>query len=113
MFGQGPLHERNFFLTSCGSCGSTRSVKCLLNRGDGPGCINVRTNWAYRPEGQAGQGSFRTKMGSFRKFWDQTFMGIIRGPIRGLDSPRRYRFFHQGCRIYQEGTTGFRWRSER
>ena len=22
-----------------------------------------------------------TKMGSFGKFWDQTFMGIIRGPV--------------------------------
>ena len=47
---------------SCGSCDSTVSTwsgKCLL----GPGLIDVRTNWAYRLEGQ---GSFRTKMGGFR-----------------------------------------------
>ena len=47
-----PLGRAKFSSTSCGSCGSTWSGKCLLNRGDGPGWINVRTNWAYRPEGQ-------------------------------------------------------------
>ena len=36
MFGQGPgpLAERIFFLTSCGSCETPWSGKCLLNRGN-------------------------------------------------------------------------------
>ena len=52
------------------------------------GWIYVRTNLAYgrKVRGHFGQKGpnfenfVRTKMGGFGKFWDQTYMGIIRGP---------------------------------
>ena len=43
------------------------------------------TGWEVRGDfGQKCPNSknfIQTKMGGFRKIWDQTFMGIIRGPI--------------------------------
>ena len=105
-FGQecGDLHslaECKFFLTSCGSCGSLWSLrfksdnwvgtvslrlelllyridfnrvfsgKCLLNKGVQVGSIFGKF-WR----------TSETKSRGFGKFWDQTFMGIIQGPVR-------------------------------
>ena len=45
------------------------------------------TGWKVR--GHSGQKCpnfeifVRTKMGGFGQFWDQTFMGIVRGPLAG------------------------------
>jgi hypothetical protein len=60
MFGQGYLAERNFFWELWFSMKFAFQIWPW-----GPGWIHVRTNLAYRPEGQ---GTFRTKMPKFRKF---------------------------------------------